>query len=129
MGGAVAAVEHGWVQEQIADAAYAYQMAVEANTRLVVGVNKFQEEGARSAPVFKPNEAVAREQTEALVQIRAERDNSAVQVALAELRDAAEGTANVMPPMREALRHYATVGEVCGVLRQVWGEYRPEVRL
>ncbi len=129
MGGAVAAVEHGWVQEQIADAAYAYQMAVEANARLVVGVNKFQEEGARSAPVFKPNEAVAREQTEALVQIRAERDNAAVQAALAELRAAAEGTASVMPPMREALRHYATVGEVCGVLRQVWGEYRPEVRL
>ena len=129
MGGAVAAVENGWMQEQIADAAYAFQKAIEANTRLVVGVNKFQEEAVRSAPVFKPNEAVAREQADALAQLRAERDNTAVQAALTTLRAAAEGTANVLHPMREALRHYATIGEVCGVLRQVWGEYRPEVRL
>ncbi|HMQ33640.1 MAG TPA: methylmalonyl-CoA mutase family protein [Chloroflexaceae bacterium] len=129
MGGAVAAVENGWVQEQIADASYAYQQAVESGERIVVGVNRFHEEEARGAPVFKPNEAVAREQAEALAQLRAERDNEAVQAALAGLRAAAEGTANVLPPMREALRHYATVGEVCGVLREVWGEYRPEVRL
>ncbi|NTU84895.1 MAG: methylmalonyl-CoA mutase [Chloroflexales bacterium] len=129
MGGAVAAVEKGWVQEQIADASYAYQQAVESGARIVVGVNKFQEDEARSAPVFKPNEAVAREQSDALAKLRAERDNAAVQAALADLRAAAEGTDNVLRPMREALRHYATIGEVCGVLRQVWGEYRPEVRL
>lgn len=129
MGGAVSAVENGWVQEQIADAAYAYQKAVESGERIVVGVNKFTEEETTGAPLFKPNEAVAREQTEGLAQLRAERDNAAVQTALAELRAAAQGTSNVMHPMREALRQYATVGEVCGVLRQVWGEYRPEVRL
>lgn len=129
MGGAVAAVENGWVQEQIAEAAYSYQKKVEANERVVVGVNRFTEEEQASVPLFKPNEAVAREQAEALAQLRAERDNAAVQAALADLRAAAEGTASVLPPMREALRRYATIGEVCGVLRQVWGEYRPEVRL
>jgi methylmalonyl-CoA mutase N-terminal domain/subunit len=129
LGGAVDAVERGWTQEQIADASYAYQMKVEAGERVVVGVNRFVEDGAESMPIFRPNEAVAREQAEALAQLRAERDNAAVQAALADLRAAAEGTNNVLPPLREALRRYATVGEVCGVLRQVWGEYRPEVRL
>jgi methylmalonyl-CoA mutase N-terminal domain/subunit len=129
LGGAVEAVERGWTQEQIADASYAYQMKVESGERVVVGVNRFVEDGAESMPIFRPNEAVAREQAEALAQLRAERDNAAVQAALADLRAAAEGTNNVLPPLREALRRYATVGEVCGVLRQVWGEYRPEVRL
>ncbi len=129
MGGAVAAIERGWIQEQIADSAYTFQQAVESGERIVVGVNKFTEDEETAPPIFKPNEEVAREQAEALAKLRAERDNAAVQAALAELRSAAEGTANVLPPMREALRRYATVGEVCGVLRQVWGEYRPEVRL
>ncbi len=129
MGGAVAAVENGWIQEQIADASYAFQQAVESGERVVVGVNRFTEEEASGAPIFKPNEAVAREQAESLARLRAERDNVAVQAALADLRSAAEGTTNVLVPMREALRRYATVGEVCGVLRQIWGEYRPEVRL
>jgi methylmalonyl-CoA mutase N-terminal domain/subunit len=129
MGGAVAAVESGWMQEQIADAAYAFQQAVESGERIVVGVNRFVEEEAAEAPVFKPNEAVAREQVDGLARLRAERDGEAVSAALAELRTAAAGETNLLPPMREALGRYATVGEVCGVLREVWGEYRPEVRL
>jgi methylmalonyl-CoA mutase N-terminal domain/subunit len=129
LGGAVDAVEWGWTQEQIADAAYAYQMKVESGERIVVGVNRFAEDHADPTPIFRPNDAVAREQAESLAQLRAERDQAAVQAALAELRSAAVGTANVLPPMREALRCYATVGEVCGILREVWGEYRPEVRL
>lgn len=129
MGGAVAAIENGWTQEQIADAAYAFQQAVEAKERVVVGVNRFAEPQAAELPIFRPNDAVAREQVAGLAQLRAERDAGAVQAALAELRAAAEGTANLLPPMREALARYATVGEVCGVLREVWGEYRPEVRL
>jgi methylmalonyl-CoA mutase N-terminal domain/subunit len=129
MGGAVTAIEKGWVQEQIADASYAYQLAVESGERIVVGVNKFQEKEGPNTALFKPNEAVAREQTDSLAQLRAERDNAAVQAALADLKATAEGTGNVLVPMREALRRHASVGEVCGVLRQVWGEYRPEVRL
>jgi methylmalonyl-CoA mutase N-terminal domain/subunit len=79
--------------------------------------------------VFYPNEAVEREQAAALARIRAERDNAAVGAALDGLRAAAQGTANVLEPMRVALGRMAKVGEVCGVLRAVWGEYRPEVRL
>jgi methylmalonyl-CoA mutase N-terminal domain/subunit len=72
---------------------------------------------------------VAREQAVGLERLRAERDNGAVIAALWGLRAAAQGDENVLPPMREALKCMATVGEVCGALREVWGEYRPEVRL
>jgi methylmalonyl-CoA mutase N-terminal domain/subunit len=129
MGGAVAAVENGWVQEQIADSAYAFQQAIEAGERVIVGVNRFVERDEVAPPIFRPNEAVARDQAASLAALRAERDNNAVRAALAELREAASGSANVLVPMREALSSYATVGEACGVLREVWGEYRPEVRL
>jgi methylmalonyl-CoA mutase N-terminal domain/subunit len=130
VGGAVAAIEAGWMQGQIADAAYAYQQRVEAGEQVVVGVNKFAETSAVAAvPVFLPNEAVAREQAAGLARLRAERDGAAVGAALEGVRRAAAGSENVLYPMREALKRLATIGEVCGVLRQVWGEYRPEVRL
>jgi len=130
MGGAVAAIEQGWMQGQIAEAAYQYQQRVEAGAQVVVGVNRFAEKtDTARMPIFQPNEAVAREQAASLARIRAERDNAAVGVALEALRRAAQGTENVLYPMREALKCMATVGEVCGVLRDVWGEYRPEVRL
>jgi methylmalonyl-CoA mutase N-terminal domain/subunit len=129
MGGAVAAIEAGWMQGQIADAAYAYQQRVESGEQIVVGVNRFADAQSAAVPVFYPNEAVAREQAEALARIRAERDSAAVSAALDALRAAAQGSENVLYPMREALKNMATVGEVCGVLRDVWGEYRPEVRL
>jgi methylmalonyl-CoA mutase N-terminal domain/subunit len=129
LGGAVAAIEQGWMQAEIAESAYAYQQRVESGEQIVVGVNRFADAQAATMPVFYPNEAVAREQTAALARIRAERDNTAVGAALDALRQAAQGTANVLEPMREALKRMATVGEVCGALREVWGEYRPEVRL
>jgi methylmalonyl-CoA mutase N-terminal domain/subunit len=129
LGGAVAAIEAGWMQMQIADAAYAYQQRVEAGEQIVVGVNRFADEQAASLPVFYPNEAVAREQAAALARIRAERDNTSVGAALDAVKAAARGSENVLYPVREALKRMATVGEVCGVLREVWGEYRPEVRL
>lgn len=129
MGGAVAAIERGWVQGQIADSAYAYQQRVEAEEQVVVGVNRFVEAAEVPIPVFHPDEQVAREQATALARIRSERDNVAVSAAIDALQHAARGADNVLPPMREALRHMATVGEVCGALREVWGEYRPEVRM
>jgi methylmalonyl-CoA mutase, N-terminal domain len=94
-----------------------------------VGVNRFADAQTAVVPVFAPNEAVEREQAAALARLRAERDNAAVGAALDGLRRAAAGTENVLYPMRAALKGLATVGEVCGVLRDVWGEYRPEVRL
>jgi methylmalonyl-CoA mutase, N-terminal domain len=129
LGGAVAAIEAGWVQEQIADAAYSFQQQVESGERVIVGVNRFASDEAGAVPIFRPDEAVAREQAAGLAQLRAERNNEAVAQALAALRATAHGDGNLLYPMREALRHYATVGEVCGVLRDEWGEYRPEVRL
>jgi methylmalonyl-CoA mutase N-terminal domain/subunit len=129
LGGAVEAIEAGWVQTQIAEAAYAYQQRVEAGEQVVVGVNRFVDQTATNVPVFYPNEAAAREQVEGLARLRAERDNAAVRAALDGLRRAAQGTENVLEPMRAALKQLATVGEVCGVLRDVWGEYQPEVRL
>src|SRR5262249_46391764 len=129
LGGAVAAIEAGWMQMQIADAAYAYQQRGEASEQVVLGGNRLADEQAASVPVFYPNEAVAREQAAALSRIRAERDNAAVGAALDTVKAAARGSENALYPMREALRRSATVGEVCGALREVWGEYRPEVRL
>jgi methylmalonyl-CoA mutase N-terminal domain/subunit len=129
MGGAVAAIEQGWVQSQIADSAYAYQRRVEDGEQIVVGVNRFTAQAEAAIPVFQPDAAVAREQAAALERLRAERDNGAAIAALWGLRAAAQGDENVLPHMREALKCLATVGEVCGALREVWGEYRPEVRL
>jgi methylmalonyl-CoA mutase N-terminal domain/subunit len=129
MGGAVSAIEAGWVQGQIADASYEYQRLVESGERVVVGMNRFVENKDSATPLFRTNEAVAREQTDALAKLRSERDNDATRAALADLRTAAEGDTNILIPMREALGRFATIGEVCGVLREVWGEYRPEVRL
>jgi methylmalonyl-CoA mutase N-terminal domain/subunit len=129
MGGAVTAIEQGWVQSAIADAAYAHQRAVERAQKIVVGVNRFVEESTTSVPTFRPDASVASEQTARLTQIRATRDNAAVAAALAELEATARGTGNLLYPMRVALAANATVGEVCGVLRTVWGEYRPTVRI
>jgi methylmalonyl-CoA mutase N-terminal domain/subunit len=126
-GGAVQAIENGLIQQEIADAAYWTQQAIENGTQVVVGINKFVSPEHETVPVFHPNEAVAREQAEALRRIRAERDCGAVDAALAEIRRAAQGTENLLEPMREALRVRATLGEICGVLRHEWGEYRPEV--
>jgi methylmalonyl-CoA mutase N-terminal domain/subunit len=129
LGGAVRAIEAGVVQGQIADSAWATQQAIEQGGQIVVGVNKFVSTQQTAVPVFYPNETVTAEQAASLAQIRAERDRSAVAAALEDVRRAAQGTANLLPPMREALRRHATLGEVCGVLRQEWSEYRPEVAI
>ena len=125
LGGAVRAIEDGVMQDQIGDAAWETQQAVECGEQIIVGVNKWGSSTDASVPVFAPNEAVAQEQADSLQHTRAERDQSAVDAALADVRRAAQGTVNLLPPMREALRHRATLGEVCGVLRQEWSEYRP----
>ncbi|MGB9724045.1 MAG: acyl-CoA mutase large subunit family protein [Chloroflexia bacterium] len=124
LGGAVPAIEQGFVQKAISESAYAYQKAVESGEKTVVGVNRFQMEETLQIDLLRVDEAVQQEQIERLKRLRAERDNAAVQHALDELEAAARGTENLLYPMKEALRRYATLGEVCGVLRQVFGEYR-----
>jgi methylmalonyl-CoA mutase N-terminal domain/subunit len=124
-GGAVGAIESGFTQQAIQDSAYKQQQEVEAGTRVVVGVNRFQG-GEAPVPVVRIGPKHERDQVEALRRLRAERDAARVRSTLRAVREAAQGTQNLLPPMREALRAYATVGEVCGVLREAFGEYRPE---
>ena len=126
-GGAIVAIETGFTQDEIQESAYRFQQAVEEGRRVVVGVNRFQSD-EEPVEIVKISPQHEREQAEALRRLRAERDDAAVSARLAEVREAAEGHDNLLSPMREALRAYATIGEVCGVLRDVFGEYRPGMR-
>jgi methylmalonyl-CoA mutase N-terminal domain/subunit len=130
MGGAVAAVESGWMQEQIGDAAYREQQEVERGDSVVVGVNKFVEHGARSAmPIQRIEPAIEREQVERLRAVRAARDADVVTARLADIRRAAEGTANLMPAFIEAVDAGTTLGEICDVLRAVFGVHHARERI
>jgi methylmalonyl-CoA mutase, N-terminal domain len=123
LGGMVAAVEAGYPQREVAESAYRDQQAVESRARTIVGVNGFV------SPVHEPletlyiDESAEREQRAALERLRRERDHAAVAAALQALQAAAAGAGNTMPPLLDAVRAYATVGEMCDALRQVWGEY------
>jgi methylmalonyl-CoA mutase, N-terminal domain len=126
-GGAIASIETGFTQEAIQESAYAYQRSVEEGRRIVVGVNRFQGD-EESVEIVKIGPRHERDQIEALERLRAERDRAAVEARLADVRRAAQGSQNLLPPMRAALQAYATIGEVCGVLRDIFGEYRPGSR-
>ena len=126
-GGAIEAIETGFTQDAIQESAYRFQQAVEEGRRVVVGVNRFTGDDD-AVEIVKISPKHEREQVEALRRLRAERDAARVEAQLAEVRRAAEGSANLLPPMRDALKAYATIGEVCGVLRDVFGEYRPGTR-
>jgi methylmalonyl-CoA mutase N-terminal domain/subunit len=123
-GGMVKAIESGWAQQQIADASFKYQREVDAGERVVVGVNQFQEDEPRHIDIHRHLEEVAAEQAAALNALRAERDGSRVARALDDLRNAASGGVNLMPVLVDTVKTYATIGEICGVLREVFGEYK-----
>ena len=125
-GGAVACIESGWMQQQIQDEAYKAEQAVVSGEKVVVGVNKYTEtEEAQQHIIFRPDERAAAEQLSHLSHHRTARDSSAVADALAALRRAAEDEqADLMPPILDAVRVYATLGEICGAMREVFGEYR-----
>ena len=123
MGGTLAAIEAGYIQGEIQNAAYQYQREIESGQRIVVGVNRFQQE-ERAVPTFHLDPALERSQVESLRQVRASRSASAVAEKLAALDEAARGTANLMPPILEAAGVYATVGEISDSLRRVFGEHR-----
>jgi len=129
-GGAAAAIEQGFVQREIQDAAYRYQKAVESGDRTVVGVNQFQaEEDAKPGDLLKVDPEVRIKQVDKLGKLKATRDNDAVTRNLAALQAAAEGEANLMPPILESVRAYATLGEICDCLRGVFGEYEGVVTI
>jgi methylmalonyl-CoA mutase N-terminal domain/subunit len=124
MGGAVAAIEKGFIQKEIADSAYRYQREIEKGERIVVGLNKFQvKEEEKPKDLLKVDPTVGDRQVARLQELKGARDNGAVQQALAELKTAAEGDANLMPPILNAVKVLATLGEICDTLRAVFGEY------
>jgi len=127
IGGAPAAIERGFIQAEIEESAYRYQMEIESGDRTIVGLNDFQIEEDRPSGLLKVDPAVGDLQCRKLAQLRAERDNAAVEASLAALEHAASGSDNLMPYILDAVRAYATLGEMCGVLRGVFGEYKPTV--
>ncbi len=124
MGGIIRAVEEHYPQKEIGESAYRFQREVEQGDRLIVGVNAFKSESTTTIELLKIDEEVARQQVERVQKVRAERDEAAVQAALAKVEAAARGTDNLMPPVLEAVKAYATLGEVSDVFRKVWGQYR-----
>jgi methylmalonyl-CoA mutase, N-terminal domain len=128
MGGAVAAIEKGFIQKEIGDSAYRYQREVEKGERIVVGLNKFQvKEEEKPTGLLVVDPAVGDRQEARLKELKSTRDQGTVQKALAELKTAAEGTDNLMPPILNAVTVLATLGEICDTLRAVWGEYEMTV--
>ncbi|MSQ35834.1 MAG: methylmalonyl-CoA mutase [Dehalococcoidia bacterium] len=125
IGGAVAAIESGYMQSEIQEAAVTHQREIETKQRIIVGVNEYTDDEAQPPILFRPNLAVGEQQVRELAAVKARRDDAAVAASLARLREAARGDDPLMPPILEAVRAYATLGEMCGVLRDEWGEYRP----
>jgi methylmalonyl-CoA mutase N-terminal domain/subunit len=124
-GGALEAIQHGVLQEQIQQAAYAAQMAVESGEQVVVGVNKFRTEETLSLESLRVDPAVEESQRARLAALRARRDPDRTSELLGRLETAARGTENLVPLFVELVEHDLTLGEICSVLRGVWGEYRP----
>jgi methylmalonyl-CoA mutase N-terminal domain/subunit len=126
LGGALAAIEKGFVQREIADAAYAYQQAVEQGVAVVVGVNEFAlEEEKTGLERLVVDPSIEAQQRARLAALRDRRDNECVNALLAQVESAARGDENLMPLFVAAVENDVTLGELCGVLRGVWGEYRP----
>jgi methylmalonyl-CoA mutase N-terminal domain/subunit len=123
MGGMVEAIERGFPQKEIAESAYRFQQSVERKEKVIVGVNDFVQEDEPPIEILYIDESAADKQLAKLERLKATRDSGRVRRGLDSLRAAAQSGANLMPPMLEAVRAYATVGEMCDALREVWGEY------
>jgi methylmalonyl-CoA mutase N-terminal domain/subunit len=123
MGGMVAAVEKGFPQREIAESSYQFQVAVEKKEKLIVGVNAFVDDEETPVPILYIDDNVSATQLNRLKDVRGRRDADRVARALADLQETARGTGNTMYPLLECVRAYATVGEMCDALREVWGEY------
>jgi methylmalonyl-CoA mutase N-terminal domain/subunit len=123
MGGMIPAIERGYPQKEIAEASYRFQQAVERREKVIVGVNDFVQTGEPPVEILYIDDSVADRQLARLAELKKTRDSDRVRRALDTLREAARGTGNTMPPLLECVRAYATVGEMCDALRDVWGEY------
>ena len=126
MGGMIAAIERGYPQREVADSAYRFQQDVERKRQVIVGVNEFVSDERTSVPLLHIDEQVAARQLENVDRVRRTRNKVAVERALSKLKKTAGGTDNTMPALLDAVRAYATVGEMCDALRDVWGEYQEQ---
>jgi len=124
MGGVIACIENRFIQGQIEDASYGYQKEIESGERIIVGVNAFKIDEEATVPVLRVDPEIEKEQVRRLAEVRAGRDQTAVDRSLTELERAAVSARNLMEPVLAAVRRYATIGEICGVLRKVFGEHR-----
>lgn len=127
LGGAVAAIEKGYMQREIQESAYRYQKEVESGDRTVIGVNRFSGGSEPPIELLKVDPAVGERQVARLKDVRAKRDPKKVSAALQQLRRAAQSEDNTMPSILEAVKSYATLGEICCVLREIFGEYQQQV--
>lgn len=127
MGGVVPAIEAGYIQLEIQQAAYQFEKEVEANKQIIVGVNKFTMKEEEHKNLLKIDMKVQEEQIKFLNQVRAERSNEEVKIKLAHLKEVAQGEQNLMPAIVDAVKVYAGVGEICNTLRDVFGEYKETV--
>jgi methylmalonyl-CoA mutase N-terminal domain/subunit len=125
MGGSVAAIEAGWVQDEIAESAFRIQQAVESGERVIVGVNQFEMQDEEPVELQTIDEAEVAAQMDRVRALRAARDGGAVEAALRSVRETAAGEGNLLYPMRDALKARATLGEVSDALREVFGTYTP----
>ena len=123
-GGVIPAIEAGFFHREIADSAYRYQQEIDSKKRIVVGVNEYAMDEPIKIPILEMDKEGEKRQLERLSRLRRERDNERVSIKLEALRQAARGSENLMPYILEAVSGYATLGEACGVLRKVFGEYR-----
>jgi methylmalonyl-CoA mutase N-terminal domain/subunit len=126
-GGVVRCIEQGFIQRQIEDASYEYQQKVEKGERIVVGVNSFQIDEKVKPPLLRVDPEIEDAQVKRLSELKRSRDNEKVEVSLKRLREEAETDANLMPAILEAVRAYATLGEICNIFRAVFSEYRDRV--
>ncbi len=129
MGGMLTAIEKGFVQSEIADSAYRYQRAVDGGEKIVVGVNRYRDSEKVNIETLKVNPEVEEKQKRRLEKLKKERDREEVKNALAEIRSVANSESNLTPVVLNAVKSYATLGEICDVLRDVFGEYRAVQKL
>ncbi|MCD8175527.1 MAG: methylmalonyl-CoA mutase family protein [Phascolarctobacterium sp.] len=129
LGGAPEAIAKGYIQKEIQDSAYKWQMEIEKNERIIVGVNKFQQEEEAPKNLLRVDASVGRQQADKVNKLKASRDNAKVKAALAALEAGCASDTNLMPLILDAVRAYATEGEICGVMRKVFGEYQPHTSL
>ena len=130
LGGAVAAIENGYVQKEIQDSAYAWQKEIENEERIIVGVNKFTIEEPPAENLLRIDESAEKSQREKLKKLKAERNSDEVKDSLYNLRIKCENEKEeLMPAIIRCVESYATLGEICGVMREVFGEYSPHTAL